>query len=95
MKSSEDEKEIPAKSKTQVKKDMAALQKLGESLIALSTQQLAKVPMSNRLREAVIAAKQITSRGAAQRQRQYIGRLMRHEDAQTIAQAVAALRPSP
>ena len=95
MKAGEDEKETPAKSKTQIKKEMAALQKLGESLIALSTQQLAKVPLSNKLREAVIEAKLITSRGAAQRQRQYIGRLMRHEDAQAIAQAVAALRPSP
>lgn len=95
MTSIDEEKEIPAKSKTQLKKEMAALQELGESLITLSAQQLARVPLSDKLREAVTAAKLITSRGAAQRQRQYIGRLMRHEDAPAIAQAVAALRPSP
>ena len=61
-------------SKTQRKRDMHALQALGEELITLPDSQLAQIPLPERLREAVLDARKMTKRGALHRQRQYIGR---------------------
>lgn len=68
------------KSKTQVKREMVDLQKLGERLVLLSNDQLKKVNLPDFLKEAINAAKKITSHGAKRRQLQYIGRLMRDLD---------------
>ncbi len=67
-------------SKTRRKKDMHALQSLGESLVELSAAQLAQVEMPEDLRDAVLEAKRITGHEAKRRQMQYIGRLMRDVD---------------
>ncbi|MCU0940665.1 MAG: DUF615 domain-containing protein, partial [Burkholderiaceae bacterium] len=40
-------------SKTQRKKEMTALQSLGERLVKLNAAQLAQVPLPERLREAI------------------------------------------
>ncbi|HKY01927.1 MAG TPA: ribosome biogenesis factor YjgA [Burkholderiales bacterium] len=64
-------------SKTRRKKDMHALQDLGEALVALSAEKLEAVDISDSLRDAVIEAKRITKHEARRRQMQYIGRLMR------------------
>jgi len=71
-------------SKTRRKQDMHALQALGAALVALGPAQLAAVELPEELREAVLAAKQISSREARRRQLQYIGRLMREVDAAPI-----------
>jgi ribosome-associated protein len=67
-------------SKTRRKKDMHALQSLGESLVELSAAQLALVDMPEDLREAVREAQRIHAHEARRRQMQYIGRLMRDVD---------------
>lgn len=75
-------------SKSQLKRDADELVTLGERLVELPTQQLAAVPLSEELREAVEAARAITARGARKRQLKYIGKLMRHEDPEPIRAAL-------
>ncbi|MBL8442984.1 MAG: DUF615 domain-containing protein [Zoogloeaceae bacterium] len=67
-------------SKSSLKREMHALQDLGEQLVALSSERLAKVPMPEELFAAVRDAQRISKHGARRRQLQYIGKLMRHID---------------
>jgi ribosome-associated protein len=76
------------KSRTQKKHEARALQKLGEGLVALSSEQLADIDMSDELREAVIEAAKIKSHGARRRQLQRIGTLMREIDPAPIQSAL-------
>lgn len=78
-------------SKSQRKRDMNALQDLGRILTEYTPARLAKVPMSDNLRQALVEMQRITSNGARARQLQYIGKLMRSEDAGAIRTAVEAL----
>ena len=79
------------KSKSQRKRDMTALQELGEALVKLPASQLATIPMPENLLNAVIAARAIPERGAHKRQLQYIGKVMRKIDATPIQAAFDAL----
>jgi ribosome-associated protein len=72
-------------SKTQRKKEVEALQALGERLVSLNAAQLAAVPLPDELREAVAEAQRIRSREGRRRQLQYIGKLMRSVDPAPIA----------
>lgn len=67
-------------SKTRRKRDMHALQSLGERLATLNTQQLDQLALPEALLEAVKALQRIRERGALRRQRQFIGKLMRTID---------------
>lgn len=67
-------------SKTRRKKDMQALQAIGEALVELSAEQLAAVEIPEILRDAVLEAKRLNRHEARRRQMQYIGRLMRDVD---------------
>ncbi len=67
------------KSKSQIKRDMQALRDLGKSLIELTEGNLRKLSLSDRVYEAVIAAKGF-KREALRRQIQHIGVLLRDED---------------
>lgn len=88
-----DEFEQPQQeSKSQRKRDMAALQKLGEELTKLSPTELARVDLPEALREAIEAARRIHKRGAHQRQLQYIGRLIRGVDAAPIRAGLDRLK---
>jgi ribosome-associated protein len=77
-------KEPSEPSKTQRKRDMLALQQLGEELILLPTERLNSLELPEDLLDAILEARRITKWGALRRQRQYIGRLMREIDAQAI-----------
>ncbi|MBM6549848.1 ribosome biogenesis factor YjgA [Marinomonas ostreistagni] len=79
-----DDNEEELKSKTQVKREMEALQDLGAKLTKLSPAQRKKVPMSDTLREALEEADRIKHWGAQRRHLQYIGKVMRTEDAEAI-----------
>jgi ribosome-associated protein len=72
-------------SKTERKKEVHALQALGERLVGLNAEQLAAVPLPEELRDAVLEAKRIRSREGRRRQLQYIGKLMRGIDPAPIA----------
>lgn len=76
-------------SKTQRKREMEALQAIGARLPELNQEQLDKVAMGDDLRRAVLEAKRLQPRSEAiRRQMQYIGRLMRSEDADAIQAAL-------
>ena len=75
-------------SKSQVKRDMAALQDLGEALVALGRDQLARIDLPDDLRQAVRDAQRFTKHEARRRQMQYIGRLMRDADPEPIRAAL-------
>lgn len=76
-------------SKTQIKKEMLALQELGEKLSTLTAAQLKTVPMSDPLRAAIEECKRIKPRsGAMKRHMNYVGRLMRTEEPEEIKQAI-------
>jgi ribosome-associated protein len=74
----------PEISKTQRKREMHALQDLGEVLVGLPEHQLQQVELPESLRAAVMEARRINKWGARRRQLQYIGRLMREADAASI-----------
>jgi ribosome-associated protein len=73
-------------SKSQIKRDMHALQVLGEKLADLRSEQLAQFDLPETLVTALTQAKTITKHGAKKRQLQYIGRLMRSVDADIVQQ---------
>jgi len=79
-------------SKSQRKRDMLALQELGEALVASSRERLAKVELPDTLRDAIREAQRITDHEGRRRQMQYIGKLMRNVDPEPIAAALAAWR---
>jgi len=87
----DDETELP-KSKSQLKREMTALQDLGKAIVELSPGDLAKIPLPDTLAAAVAEARSINSHGALRRQMQYIGRLMRNVDPEPIQQALDAIR---
>lgn len=76
-----------AKSKTQIKKEMLALQEFGTSLTQLNAQQLSQLPLDDQLRKAIDTAKGLKQREAKRRQLQYIGKLMRNIDHTDLQQA--------
>lgn len=78
-------------SKSQRKRDATALQRLGERLVALRPDLLARLPLDDELREAIRLAQRITARGGLRRQLQLVGRLMRVADAEAIARGLEAL----
>ncbi|MGV3629470.1 MAG: ribosome biogenesis factor YjgA [Betaproteobacteria bacterium] len=69
-----------APSKSQRKRDMDALQDIGEELTQLNEQQLASVDLPENLRDAVLAARAMKRNEARRRQMQYVGKLMRQVD---------------
>jgi ribosome-associated protein len=77
-------------SKTQRKKEMTALQDLGEELTRLNDAQLAEVPLPETLREAIVEARRITKHEGKRRQMQYIGRLMRTIDVEPVREKLAS-----
>ena len=76
-------------SKSQRKRDMTALQELGERLVELNPEQLDSLPLEEFLRDAVDEARRITAHEGRRRQMQYVGRLMREVDAEPIRRALA------
>jgi ribosome-associated protein len=79
---------IESKSKSQVKKEMLALQALGEKLVELSADQIKKIDMPLELLDALLFARTIKKGEARRRQLQYIGVLMREADPEPIRKAL-------
>lgn len=75
-------------SKSQRKREMTALQDLGESLLRLTPAELARLDLPEALREAIGEMARLGSHEARRRQRQYIGRLMRQVDPQPLRAAI-------
>jgi ribosome-associated protein len=79
---------IEPKSKSRMKKEMLALQALGEKLVELSADQIKKIDMPLELRDALLFARTINKGEARRRQLQYIGALMREADPEPIQKAL-------
>ncbi|MBQ0720466.1 MAG: DUF615 domain-containing protein [Gammaproteobacteria bacterium] len=86
--SESDEPEVISKSSR--KREMTALQKTGEALLTLPAKQFAKVPITAELREALELAATLKNREGKRRQMQLVGKLMRSEDHQKIAEVLAS-----
>ncbi len=86
----DDDQAYERPSKSAAKREAQGLQELGEALIAMPDEQLDALPLPERLRDAVLAARRITSHGAQLRQRQFIGKLMRKADVEPIRAAIEA-----
>ena len=79
-------------SKSERKRQMLALQEMGERLVSLSRSDLDRINIADeRLKEAVEIARGITARGGLKRQLQFIGKLMRSVDVEPIAEGLAML----
>ncbi|MDR5732518.1 ribosome biogenesis factor YjgA [Caballeronia sp. LZ025] len=78
-------------SKSQLKRDMHALQELGEALIALPKDALKRMPMPESLDDAVREARRITDHEGKRRQLQYVGRVMRSLEEEQVAALRTAL----
>ena len=71
-------------SKTEQKKAVQRMAALGEQLAQLSTKQIQKLPVEERLIDALLELQSITSHEARRRQCQRIGKLLRNEDESVI-----------
>jgi ribosome-associated protein len=77
-----------APSKSARKREAHRLQELGRELAELGAEQRARIPMGDDLARALVEYHRIRSHEAKRRHLQYIGRLMRDEDADGIGEAI-------
>ena len=77
--------------RTDLKKESDALQKLGEDLLNMRAELMIKLELPDRLVEGVAEAKRITNFEGKRRQMQFIGKLMRKLDPAKWDQIRAAL----
>jgi ribosome-associated protein len=84
--STEFEPEYDRPSKSQLKREMTALQKLGEELIAESRDRVKRVPMPEDVRDAILECQQIKDHEGRRRQTQYVGKKMRTLEPHEIAE---------
>ncbi len=82
------------KSKSQVKRELHALQELGERLTTLKPDLIERLPLSDALRKALADAPKHTAHIARKRHIQYIGKLMRGQDIDAILALVDQLDAS-
>ncbi|ONC20708.1 hypothetical protein AQ913_17660 [Burkholderia pseudomallei] len=78
-------------SKSQLKRDMHALQELGAALVELPKDAFKRMPMPEDLADAVREARRITDHEGKRRQLQYVGRVMRSLSTDETAALRAAL----
>jgi len=79
-------------SKTKRKNEMLDLQKLGKTLIDLPASELAKIPLPENLLDAIHLAHTLKSHEAIRRHLQYIGKIMRDLDAESIQVALKKIK---
>jgi ribosome-associated protein len=70
------------------KREAAVLKDLGDELVRLPEAELALLPLDEKLRDAIELARRITAHGGAARQRQLIGKILRHTDVAEIRAAI-------
>ena len=78
-------------SRTDLKRESAELQKLGEALLTLRADLLERLELSEKLKDAVLEAKRITNFEGKRRQMQFIGKLMRLVDPAVLETVRSAL----
>jgi ribosome-associated protein len=83
--STEFEQEYDRPSKSQLKRDMTALQKLGAELVAEARDRVKRVPMPEDVREAILECQLIKDHEGRRRQLQYVGKKMRTLNEEELA----------
>ena len=83
--SNEFEQEYDRPSKSQLKREMTALQKLGQELVEQPRDRVKRVPMPEDVRDAILECQQIKDHEGRRRQMQYVGKKMRTLDEIEIA----------
>ncbi len=71
-------------SKTELKRESTELQKIGEALLTLRADLMEGLALSEKLQDAISAARRITNFEGKRRQMQLIGKLMRGLDEETL-----------
>ncbi len=82
--SQQDEQYEDRPSRTQMKKHMADLQKLGDELVALSPEQIRKANLPSQLEQEILFARTLKKHEAKRRHSQYLGKIMRDVDTAPI-----------
>ena len=80
--------EVGPPSKTQLKAEAGEKQALGEALLTLRADLMARLDLPEKLLDAIAQARRITSFEGRRRQMQFIGKLMRPLDAEPIRAAI-------
>jgi ribosome-associated protein len=83
--STEFEQEYERPSKSELKRQMTALQKLGAELIAEARDRIKRMPMPEDVREAILECQLITDHEGRRRQLQYVGKKMRSLEEHELA----------
>lgn len=86
-----EQKHFQENSKTELKRESAELQDMGVSLLALRDDLLERLQLPDKLLDALDEARRITNFEGKRRQMQYIGKLMRGLDEETLAAIRQAL----
>lgn len=76
-------------SKTQIKREMKALQEMGAKILSLNAEQIKQLPLSDEMLSAIDESRRIRSHEAQRRHLQYVGKIMRREDTEAIAEKIA------
>ena len=82
--SSNDNTEEEWVSKSQKKRECDAMQRIGDKLLKLKPDELALIDLPAELEDALNEAHRIHSNSALKRQRQYLGKIIRSCDSETI-----------
>ncbi|MEN8170246.1 MAG: ribosome biogenesis factor YjgA [Pseudomonadota bacterium] len=88
----EDDDEEILISKSQLKRESHALTDLGKELVELHQNKLDKIPLDEKLQDAIALVHRIKERGGRKRQLQYIGKLLRTADIEPILAAMDGLK---
>ncbi len=78
-------------SKSQLKRDMIALQKIGQQLVEAPVERVKRIDLPENLKIAIDECRKIKSREGKRRQLQFIGKIMRNldqDDLDTINKAI-------
>lgn len=84
FRSDEFDQEYDRPSKSELKRQSDALQKLGEQLIEAPRDRVKRVPMPDDLRDAILMCQTITNHEGKRRQVQFVGKLMRSLDEEEV-----------
>ena len=83
--STEFEQEYERPSKSELKRQMTVLQKLGEELVNEARDRVKRVPMPEDVRDAILECQLIKDHEGRRRQLQYVGKKMRTLDEDEVA----------
>lgn len=83
--SNEFEQEYERPSKSELKRQMEELQKLGAQLVAEPRDRVKRVPMPDEVRDAILMCQTITNHEGRRRQMQYVGKMMRTLSEEEVA----------